>query len=143
MSPAPKPAPRLTVAQRPERPVLLWDGDCGFCARLVRRLQKRVGSAVETLPLQDRASRYPEIPESALREAVHLVEPDGTVSRGAEAVLKAWGQRPGWGVRFLLWRYRSCPYARGTFEGLYRFVARRRRFFSRLTGTSCGPSSPR
>jgi lipase maturation factor 1 len=63
--------------------------------------------------------------------AVQLVEPDGAVSSGAEAVFRALASAPGqeWLLR---WYRRSALFARVS-EAVYQFVARNRGFFSRLT----------
>ena len=59
------PAARLTVSLPPVRPLLVWDGDCRFCERWVRRLEKRVGPTLDTAPYQEVATRFPEVGEGA------------------------------------------------------------------------------
>ena len=79
-------------------PVLLYDGDCGFCRRWIERWRRRTGGRVEYVAFQEGAGRFPSLPKEALREAVHWVGPDGKTASGAEAVFRACGvpesQRP-------------------------------------------------
>jgi len=115
-----------------KRPLLVYDGNCGFCKRWVARWQRVTGDRVAYAPSQEAALRVPDIPESAFAEAVHLIEPDGRRSRGAEAVFRALAYAPrrrGW-----LWAYRHVPGFRGLTEWCYRLVAGHRPAFSRLTG---------
>jgi hypothetical protein len=90
-----------------------------------------VGDRAEFAPSQEAGARVPQIPASAFVEAVHLVEPDGTVSRGAEAVLRLLALRPGRGLG--LFAYRRIPGFRAVSEACYRFVAGHRPFFDRAT----------
>jgi predicted DCC family thiol-disulfide oxidoreductase YuxK len=112
-----------------DRPCLVWDGDCGFCRRSVQHLRPWVGERVAFEPYQAAHARFPAIPLAAFREAVHLVEPDGRVSRGAEAVFRALAH----GGRTLpLAAYRRLPGFAALSEWVYRQVASHRPLFSRV-----------
>jgi predicted DCC family thiol-disulfide oxidoreductase YuxK len=112
-----------------DRPCLVWDGDCGFCRRSVQHLRLRVGERLDFEPYQTAQARFPSIPVEAFREAVHLVEPDGRVSRGAEAVFRALSRG---GQALPLAAYRRLPGFAALSEWGYRQVASHRPFFSRL-----------
>jgi lipase maturation factor 1 len=115
----------------PRKPLLLFDGTCGFCRSWLARWRHATGDRVEYAPSQEEAARFPEIPRAAFDEAVHLIEPDGHLSRGAEAVFRALAYAPrkgGW-----LWAYRRIPGFRALTEWAYRAVARHRPAFSRVT----------
>jgi predicted DCC family thiol-disulfide oxidoreductase YuxK/uncharacterized membrane protein YhaH (DUF805 family) len=124
---------------RPSKPVLLFDGDCGFCRHWIERWRAETGDRVEYAPSQEAGARFPKLKPEDFAEAVYLVEPDGRVSRGAEAVFRglayAGGPRRAW--RAL---YERAPPFRAASELAYRFVARRRPLFSRLTRLLWGPS---
>ena len=115
----------------PEKPVLVFDGDCGFCRLWIGRWRAATGDRVEYLPSQDAAARFPQLTAEQLSEAVHLVEPGGRVSRGAEAVFRSLAA--GGASRVCLALYERLPPFRAASEGLYGLVAARRPFFSRLT----------
>ena len=71
-------------------PVVLYDGDCGFCTWVVDKIAARVEpGAVEIVPLQ--APRADEVlagrlDERAKWESWHLVEPDGALFSGGDAI---------------------------------------------------------
>src|SRR5690348_13688945 len=83
--------PDLVVSHPPARPLVLFDGRCGFCKRWIARWRQESGDAVEYLPSSDPsvAARFPEIPVDRFASALHLVETSGRVSSGAEAVCRA------------------------------------------------------
>jgi predicted DCC family thiol-disulfide oxidoreductase YuxK len=112
-----------------DRPCLIWDGDCGFCRRSVQHLRLRVGESVDLEPYQTAHVRFPAIPVEAFREAVHLVEPDGRVSRGAEAVFRTLAHG---GQALPLAFYRRLPGFAALSEWGYRRVASHRPLISRL-----------
>jgi predicted DCC family thiol-disulfide oxidoreductase YuxK len=124
----------LNVATPPAKPVLIFDGDCRFCSRWIRRWQPMTGEAVDYLPSQDTsvAARFPEIPKARFDMAVQLVEIDGQVYSAAEAVLRAMAHVPS--GRWPLHVYEASTLVAHTMESFYRLVARHRGFFSRLTG---------
>jgi len=117
---------------------MIFDGDCNFCSLWIRRWQHATGDVVDYLPFQDPriAAQFPELPRGRFEAAVQLVEPDGAVYGGAEAVFRALAHKPR--EHWLLdWYYRAPAFAR-TAEWGYRLVARHRRFFSRLTRLAWG-----
>ena len=113
------------------KPLLLFDGDCDFCRRWIARWKQVTGDRVEYAPFQEVGTRLPEIPKAPFAEAVHLVEPDGRISRGGEAVFRALAYAPG--HRGWLWAYRHVPGFSGLSEWCYRLVARHRPVFTRVT----------
>lgn len=114
---------------RPERPVVVYDGDCAFCLRQVRRLQRWTGDTFEVVPFQQAASRFDPIPSEEFVRSVVLIERDGRAFSGAEAVYRALAYNPrmnGW-----LACYRRLPGFAALSEWGYRFVARHRGRISR------------
>ncbi len=111
-------------------PTMLFDGDCGFCRRWIRKWNRITGGRVRYLPYQEAVSQYQQVTAQQCAEAVQLVLPDGTVFGGARAVFKALaigGKYP-----WLLRVYESQPLCAWFAECCYRLVARRRTFFSRI-----------
>jgi predicted DCC family thiol-disulfide oxidoreductase YuxK len=123
-------------------PVLIYDGDCGFCRFWLARWRHALGDGLECIPFQDPqvAERFPNLSSDQLNQAIHLVEPDGTVYCGARAVFQAlergWSPLP-------LWAYRGIPGVAPVSEFAYRTVARNRPFFSRITTALWGRSTRR
>ena len=126
----------LKEEKPPIKPVMIYDGDCGFCRRWINRWQYATGERIEYLPAHEAKERYPSISSDDLVRSVHLVEPLGEVSTGAHAVFRtlALGSRKRWP----LWVYRHVPGIRFSCETTYSFVANHRRAFSFLTGLLWG-----
>ena len=114
-----------------EKPLLIYDGECGFCRRWIARWKHSFGDRVEVAPCQDVASRFPDMDPARFREAVHLREPDGTWTRGAEAVLRALAAAPGRGWPLRL--YRHVPGFASVSEWVYRLVASNRPVLTGVT----------
>lgn len=78
------------TAGRPrERPVLIFDGDCGFCTRSVLWLERRAVRPMDCVPWQ-----YADLPalglsEEETRKAAWWVDPEGGRYGGHRAVGKA------------------------------------------------------
>ncbi|MGF1241452.1 thiol-disulfide oxidoreductase DCC family protein [Streptomyces sp. 2-6] len=71
------------------RPVLIYDGDCGFCTTSVAFAQRRVRPRCDALPWQSLdLDAYGVTQERAEHEAL-WVTPTGQVYGGAQAVAKA------------------------------------------------------
>jgi predicted DCC family thiol-disulfide oxidoreductase YuxK len=114
----------VRVAAPPSKPVLVFDGDCNFCRRWIARWQRHTGDRVEYVPFQDAqvARRFPEIPREQFEQSVQLVESDGSVYSGPEAVFRVRG-----------WPFDRVPGIAAVAEFAYRQVARHRPVFSWLT----------
>jgi predicted DCC family thiol-disulfide oxidoreductase YuxK len=114
------------AARRPAAYTLIFDGDCAFCRRCVRLVERwDRGRRVAMVPFQDeRALRnLPPIPRAALAEAMHLVAPDGSVWAGAAAAPVLLKLLPGGAPLANLFR---LPLAPRLAAAVYRRVARNR-----------------
>ena len=125
----------------PPKPLLIYDGDCGFCRFWVDYGRKLTGDRADYAPFQQVAPNFPQIPAAQFRRAVKLVQPDGSVSSAAEAVFRVLAYAPGYA--WLLWLYTKAPGFAPASERAYRLIADHRDFFDRLRvilwGRSDGP----
>ncbi|HWW02140.1 MAG TPA: lipase maturation factor family protein [Candidatus Acidoferrum sp.] len=130
--------PSIRVASAPGKPLVIFDGDCNFCSLWVRRWEQESAGRVDTLVAQDGRvpAQFPELSPERLASAVHLVETDGVVYSGAEAVFRtlAHRERGAWVLDF----YERHPVFAHASERCYAFVARHRHFFSWLTRLGWG-----
>ena len=102
-------------------PELLYDAECPLCAYWADWWRGRKRSGVVLKALQGAGNAYPELAGELLR-AIHLIEPDGRVSRGVAALLRAWHLAGG--ARWPLWLYEHCALTRCVTETGYRLMAR-------------------
>lgn len=119
------------------RPVLVYDGDCGFCRYWVDYWRRLTGEAIEYQPWQAVAARYPTVPVEDFARAIYLFEPDGRMHRGAAAAFEVLARVPGRS----LWRraYRGVPGFAALSEAAYAFVARHRVAAARVGRLLWGP----
>ena len=109
------------------KPLLVYDNACDFCRYWIAQWRHVTADSVDYAPYQEVATQFPGIPLSAFENSVQLILQDGTVLSGAAAVLRALNNG------LLLWCYYRLPGFAGVSEGIYRFVAQHRPFFSAMT----------
>ena len=113
-----------TTATKVSTPLMLWDGDCGFCRAWIVYWRQLTGEGVEYKAYQGELERFPEIPKESFQKAVALVLPDGEVRHGAHAVFTALAEVPG--KRWPLWSYEHVPGFALVTEAAYGLIARHR-----------------
>jgi predicted DCC family thiol-disulfide oxidoreductase YuxK len=116
------------VEEVPSKPILIYDGDCGFCRKSVGRLRLFLGDRLDYLPSQNAPTQFPQLSTVLFSHSVHLLEPDGRLTSAAHAVFRCLALRPL--GEPLLWLYQHVPFFATSSEGFYRWVARNRNLFS-------------
>lgn len=134
MSDAP-PSPTRT------KPLMIFDGNCGFCRRWVERGRSLTGDRVDYAPSQEVATQFPHITPEQFKDAAWLILPDGTALRGAAAILRALQESPGRG--WMYGAYQRIPGFAGVSEACYTWVAGHRPFMSRMTNVLYGAHTAR
>ena len=123
--------PHRRVANAPTKPLMLFDGECHFCRRWIERWREMTGDKVDYVTSQEAGANFPEIPEEEYAGAVQLVETDGRVFRGADAVFHSLGYSRG--GKWLRWCYDRVPGFAPVTEFGYSLVARNRYLASKGT----------
>jgi len=119
----------------PEKPLLIYDGQCGFCRTWIDYYRGLTGDAVDYAPSQEVAQNFPQIPAESFRQSVQMVLPGGSVISGAAAAFSTLGYA---GVQWPMWLYRHVPGFGAISEFTYRFIAARRNRFSAVTRLTFG-----
>ncbi|MBI2711593.1 MAG: lipase maturation factor family protein [Bdellovibrio sp.] len=116
------------------KPLLIYDGNCGFCKKWIALWMQWSGDRVDYAPSQSAAQDFPEIPAEYYDQSVILVLPSGQYLRGAHAVLAALAYNPAaYVAKFLLACYLKLGPFRWLIERAYALVAKNRIPFSYLT----------
>ena len=89
-----------------QRPVLVYDGACGFCTFWVHRWQDITDDHVVYKASQEAASQYPQIAPEKFDSTIYLIYPDGTYYSGAKGVYKALATSM---HKLPLWAYEKVP----------------------------------
>lgn len=114
------------------RPVLIWDGTCGFCKYWTTHWKKLSGDDVIYAPYQEIGHKFIDISVDQFRKEVHLIEPDGSIYRGAAAALRTiyYGSQK---RQFLYRWYVSYPWFASLLDQAYIWVANHRSFLYRIS----------
>ncbi len=114
-----------------DRPVVVYDGACGFCLNQVDRIKKRDrAETFEYVPRQAEGleQRFPALAQGDFNSGMRLVLTDGSIAVGPDAVYEIARRVQGWNK--LAWLYR-LPVLREIFRALYAWVARHRKRLAR------------
>ena len=98
--------PMATEGQ-PQKPVVVYDGECRFCLKQVGRLQGRDDQEIfEYVPRQAEGldDRFPDLSEGDFNTGLRLIQTDGQIIVGADAIYRIAGKLRGY--RHLAWLYR-------------------------------------
>ncbi|MEU1077054.1 MULTISPECIES: DUF393 domain-containing protein [unclassified Streptomyces] len=106
------------------QPVLVFDGDCGFCSTSVRFAERRLQPRCETIPWQFADLQALGVASTRAEHEVLWVTPLGVVYGGAQAVAKAlMSAGGGWSLAGALL---MLPPMRWAAHSAYRLVANNR-----------------
>lgn len=117
------------------KPLLLYDGTCGFCKIWVEYWKRITGGHVDYASSQERGGEFPDISKDDFARSVQLVLPEGTVLNGAKAVFTTLGYA---GKTWPLWMYGNVPTFAPASETAYRLIATHRNFGFRATALLFG-----
>ncbi len=119
----------------PVKPLLIFDGRCGFCKIWIDYWKQLTGPSVDYASSQEVGPNFPQIPPEQFSQAVQLVMPDGDVFAGAQAVFRTLAFA---GIRWPSWLYDHIPGLAPVTEAAYRVIAAHRNFFYRATRFTFG-----
>ncbi len=118
-------------------PVLVYDGDCGFCRYWVAYWVRLTGPRVIYRPYQEAAADYPDIAPEEFSRAIYLFMPNGQVTHGADAAFRVLATVAGHGG--FAWCYRRVPGFAWLAEFAYGFISRHRVTAARVSRVLWGP----
>lgn len=113
-----------------EKPVMVYDSDCGFCIHWVKKWESMTGGSVRFLPYQGAAQHFPQLTPEECARAIQLVMPDGSHVSGAHAVFKSLDIARA--TRLPHWLYEHIPLFGKASELVYQWIAHHRLFLSKL-----------
>lgn len=129
------------VEHPPSRPLIIYDGECNFCRRQVRRLQERdraMQFEYAARQLEGLDERFPLLAASDFNTGMRLIDPHGRVFVGADAAYEIARRLPGY--RRIAWLYR-LPVFHQVAKAGYALVARYRyKFAGKCEDGACGLS---
>ncbi|MFI9466322.1 thiol-disulfide oxidoreductase DCC family protein [Streptomyces sp. NPDC052492] len=120
------------------QPILLFDGDCGFCSRTIEVVQRAVRPRVQFVPWQHADLTALKVTEDRANREVIWISPVGGKVYGGQRALSAVlmsGRKRWWWLGFVL----RMPPVNWMARGVYRVVAKNRH---RLPGGTVACSLP-
>ncbi|MEX0773954.1 MAG: DCC1-like thiol-disulfide oxidoreductase family protein [Balneolales bacterium] len=133
----------LKTAHPPPKPLMLWDGKCGFCHWWIIRWKMITDDNVDFEKFQHAKSRFPDIPENVFGDAVRLIEINGTVYGGAHAAYRSftYGKRRKW----LYFMYRKSKLFAKISDAAYEWISAHRTLMYNVTVSLLGknPTQPK
>ena len=112
------------------QPMMVYDGQCAFCRRMISRWRRTTGLRVRYRSYQKVAAQFPEVSLTQFENAVFLFEPQGEFYSGADAVVRCLAYAPQY--RWVFSLYSRLLMLRLICRLGYFFVARNRRLASRI-----------
>ena len=112
------------------KPILIYDGNCGFCLYWIDVWKNKTKDRVEYSPYQSLGNQFPQMSLDQFQRSVQLVKPGGEITEGEKAVLETLAYNPS--LEWLLRTYRNVPLFAKAAEAIYYFVAKRRSTLSSI-----------
>lgn len=116
----------------PEKPMMVWDGECGFCKYWITNWQSKTKDRIVYRTFQEVAGLFKDIPLKEFKKASRLIETDGSIYSGPNSAYRsfiyfekspfpahAWYQKNNW--------FTSLS------DHSYNFIAKHRGFMLKLS----------
>ncbi|MCH7886488.1 MAG: DUF393 domain-containing protein [Candidatus Marinimicrobia bacterium] len=109
----------------PQKPLLVFDGECGFCRRLASKWYEKTGEQIDFVPYNEISDNYRHTSIEEFKKEIKLIYPEGRVYGGAAAVFKVIEHTKS-PLRALIWIYNHTRAFDPIWEWVYKIVARKR-----------------
>ncbi len=111
--------------ETPQKPLLVFDGECGFCRRLASKWHKKTGEQIDFTPYNEISDNYRHTSIEEFKKEIKLIYPEGRVYGGAAAAFKVieHSRSP---LRALSWIYYHTRAFDPIWEWVYKIIARNR-----------------
>lgn len=108
-----------------EKPLMAWDGECGFCHYWVIKWKLMMADNVTFKPFQDIYKDFPDVELKYFRQAIRFIDTDGKIYTGPAAVFQAL-HRYGNKWKWVMPVYAKLPPFRFLSDRFYAFVSKNR-----------------
>ena len=114
-----------------DKPILVYDGNCGFCKYWIIKWKRITQGNIGYSPYQKVAAQFSDIPVDYFRQAVRYIDTDGSVGNGPEAAFLTLQFKKRY--RFLLNWYRNMAWFRKLSDVVYQWIADNRTFLFKVS----------
>tara|TARA_A100000171_G_scaffold53065_1_gene76081 strand:+ start:1174 stop:1656 length:483 start_codon:yes stop_codon:yes gene_type:complete len=119
-----------------DKPILVWDGECGFCKYWVTRWKEITGDKITFETYQEVAYNFPDIPVKEFKKASRLITLEGTVHSGPDSAYMSYyiaNNASPWHR----W-YRDFKWFQKLSDHSYNYIAKNRSVFFKITKAMLG-----
>jgi predicted DCC family thiol-disulfide oxidoreductase YuxK len=114
------------------KPLMVWDGQCDFCAYWISRWQKISGNTIDYAPYQEAAGNFKDINKRHFMTASRLIETSGQIFSGPRSAYRTFTYGKSFWSFLDKW-YATQPWFRRLSDAIYQQVAKHRGFMYKLT----------
>lgn len=114
------------------KPMLVWDGECGFCKYWILYLKNKTGNNLDFETFQKVSENFSDIPLKEFKKASRLIEMDGFVFSGPDSLYRSleYFEKPQ--PHWHRW-YKNYKWFRFGSDHAYNFIAKHRSLMFSIT----------
>lgn len=115
-----------------ERPVMIWDGECGLCKYWTTHWKSHTEDKIDYSPYQKIAENFKDIPLKEFKKASRLIETDGFIYSGPDSAFRSFEY---FNTKKFPWHrwYRKFKFFRWLCDHTYNVIAKNRGFFFKIS----------
>ncbi len=126
---------KLDKTQHPpkDKPLMAWDGNCGFCHYWVIRWKIITGDNVRFQPFQEVYQDFPDIDLKYFRQAIRMIDTDGKIYTGPAAAFRSFQYGNGNKWKWVMPLYNKIGIFRWASDRFYNWISKHRPFMYKVT----------
>ena len=122
-----------TTAYPPtEKPMMVWDGECGFCKFWITHWQSKSNETITFKTYQEVSGKYADIPLKEFKKASRLIETDGRIYSGPNSAYRSFLYFENPDKKWHRW-YSTIKWFQKLSDHAYNFIAKHRGFMFTVT----------
>ena len=111
--------------------MFIYDGECGFCKKCVRRWKRRTGDRVAFRPYQEALNDFDHIAPDAFEDSPHFIDENNQVFTGGQSIVELFAR--GRGRAWHKWVYMHIPFADSFIEYFFKKISSCRECADKIT----------
>jgi len=115
-----------------KKPMMVWDGKCGFCRYWISRWKSKTGNNIDYRTFQEVAEMYNDIPLKEFKKASRLIETNGSIYSGPDSAFRSFNYFEKKDTRWHRW-YTRYTWFTWLSDHSYNFIAKNRSLMFTLT----------
>ncbi len=107
-----------------QQPMIIFDGDCGFCQRCIQSLKNHIHKPLTYIAYQQLQEPIAGLTPQDFKKSIYYQEQNGTLTHGAAALYKVLSDHGS--IHWLYWPHRHIPGFAAISEWIYKIIAKNR-----------------